>query len=215
MELVGFENTQLTELFLASRPEGQPYLPPAVVALVERYKFSGFPTKLDELTGDRVSFRHGLFSGSAIDVFDIYRDGIVVGSKSPSDLLDAFVKDICAWMGPAIGLHRIETHPVKRNYESHLIVKSQAPLLKTLEAVAEIGDLVGQALKSANGLEVKFHPMGFGFIPDNTLIPGMKPATFRVERKAGMPFETNFYYSSAPLPTQSHLRILERLEKLS
>jgi hypothetical protein len=215
MELIGFENTQLTELFLASRPEGQLFLPPAVAALVERYKFSTFPIKLEELTGDRVSFRHGLFNGSAIDVFDIFRDGIIVSSKSPSDLLDGFVKDVCAWMEAGVSLHRVETHPINRNYESHLIIKSQAPLLKALDALAETTNMVGHALKSANGLEVKFRPSGFSFSADHTHIAGLKPTPFRVERKVGVPFEANYYYSSAPLPTQSHLKILEKLEKLS
>src|SRR3990172_6054944 len=114
MELVGYENTQLTELFLVSRLEGQPFLPPVVAAFVARYKFSGFPAKLDELNAERIAFRHGLFNGSAIEVFDIFRDGIIISSKSPSDLLDAFLKDACTWMTePAIGLRRIETHPMK------------------------------------------------------------------------------------------------------
>ena len=83
MELVGFENTKVIDLFLAARPEGQPYWPSAVAALVDRYKFSGFPTTIEELGGERVSFKHGLFDGSAIETFDIYPDGIIVASKSP------------------------------------------------------------------------------------------------------------------------------------
>lgn len=215
MELIGFENTQLTALFLASRVEGAPYLPRAAAALVERYSFSSFPIKLEELSGERVSFRHGLFQDAAIETFDIYRDGIIVASKSPSELLDAFVVDVCTWMETAIGLKRIETHDINKNYESYLIVHSEAALLKTLDGLAAIQDLIARCLKSANGLEVKFHPVSFALSPDQTLISQMRPIPFRLERRAGVSFETNYYYSCAPLPTKDHLKVLERLEKLS
>jgi hypothetical protein len=214
MKLLGFENTRLTELFLASRVEGQPYLPAAITQLVERYKFAEFPSKLGEGGAERASFKHGLFQGSAIETFDVYRDGIIVESKSPSDLLDAFINDICSWMADAIGLKRIETHAISKNYESHLVFESSAPLFKALDGLTTVSDFVANALKATTGLEAEFQAIGFGFAPDNSLISGMKPIPFRVERKAGVEFQMNYYYSSAPLTTAKHLAALERLEGL-
>jgi hypothetical protein len=95
------------------------------------------------------------------------------------------------------------------------VVRSEAKLFKALNELEAIQGLLGQALKKATGLEAKFHPIGFGLCPDTSLIAELKPIPFRVERKAGVGFEMNHYYSAAPLPTDMHLQMLERLENLS
>ena len=87
--------------------------------------------------------------------------------------------------------------------------------MKTLDGLSSITELLGRSLKAAIGLEVDFRPVGLSFAPDMTLIAGLKPTAFRVERKNGVGFDTNHYYSSAPLPTVEHMRVLERLEKLA
>jgi hypothetical protein len=215
MDLKGIENTRITRLFAASRPQGQLYLPHAATAFIGRYRFAGYPTKIEELSADRVSFKHGLFEDVAIESVDIYGDGIVVASKAPSELLDAFLNDLSGWMESALGLKKIETHAINRTYESYVVVQSAAPLLKTLDALSSIGTAVGQALKQSNGVDAPFQPVALALSPDLTELTAMKPIPFRVERRSGLAFNTNFYYSCAPLPTAEHIKILERLEKLS
>jgi hypothetical protein len=58
-------------------------------------------------------------------------------------------------------------------------------------------------------------PFGIAFSADYSLIPGMKPAPFRLERRAGLGFDTNLYVSQAPLRTADHIKLLEQLEKLA
>lgn len=212
MELVGIENTVLTRLFLATRPEGQPYLPRAAENFVGRYKFAAFPARIEELSADRVSFKHGLFNDVAFDL-DIFSDGVIVTSKSPSDVLDALLDDIITWMQTAIGLKKVETHPINTTYESYLIVHSAIGLLSILDGLAPVQKRLAKALKATTGRDASFSPVGWALSPDNTTMPSMKPIPFRVERRAGIPFETNYYYSCAPLRTADHLRVLEELER--
>lgn len=79
MHLVSIENTRLIELFIAGRPEGQLPAMRAIPLLIERYKFRGFPTKLDEI-GESIKFAHGEFEEKPIEAFDIHRDGVVISS---------------------------------------------------------------------------------------------------------------------------------------
>ena len=216
MELIGYDTSSLTALFLASRaPGGQVPLARAMSDLIKRYGFAGFPTNVQQLEAAKVEFRQGAFGDVGIESFSIYGDGVVVTSKSSTDVLDGFLNDVTEWMGSALGLKRIETHLVNTAYESGLVVRSEAPLLKVLEALAPIQDLLAKSLKSAMGLDTEIEPFGIAFSADYSLIPGMKPAPFRLERRAGLGFDTNLYVSQAPLRTADHIKLLQRLEKLA
>jgi hypothetical protein len=41
----------------------------------------------------------------------------------------------------------------------------------------------------------------------------LAPGYFSIERRAEVPFRDNKYFSSAPLPTQDHVAILQEIEK--
>jgi hypothetical protein len=215
VELIGYDTSSLTALFLASRaPDGQIALAPAVGELIKRYGFAGFPTNVQQLEAAKVEFRQGAFKDVGIESFSIYGDGVVVTSKSSTDVLDDFLQDVTEWMGSALGLKRVETHLINTAYESGLLVRSEAPLLKALEALAPIQDLLTKSVKSAMGLDARIEPFGIAFSADHSLIPGMKPGPFRLERRAGLGFDTNLYVSQAPLRSADHIKVLQRLEKL-
>jgi hypothetical protein len=213
MELVSIENARVTDLFTAQRSQGQPYAPHVIAAFVERYKFVGYPTKLEDFTGTVIAFKHGVFNDCAIETFDVYSDGVIAASKSASDVLDSFLADVYGWIEVAMGMKRLQTHAIHKGYESHIVVYSPAPIFKPLEALHSVQSIVSRALKASGGHEVKFHPIGFGIAPDTSQIAELRPIPFRIERRAGVSFDTNLYYSSAPLPTSEHLKVLDRWEK--
>jgi len=182
--------------------------------LVKRYGFAIVP-KIEQLEATKVEFRQGVFKGVGIESFAIYNDGVVLTSKSSTDVLDDFLADITEWMGASFGLKRVETHSINRSYESNVMVKSEAKLLKALDALAPIWELITKAVKSATGLNAKFESFGIAIGADHSLIPGLKPITFRLERRGGLSFETNYYVSQAPMRTPDHLKLLEKLEKMA
>jgi hypothetical protein len=193
VQIIGYENARLIRLCIASSP-GQLYLPKAIQLLVERYKFVGFPTKLEELSGNRNSFVHGVFNGVAIDQFDIYGDGFIVASKSPSAVLDEFVEDLNEWLRSSFNIHLVETlDHNKVSYETGLLVHTDAPILQVLDRLAPIKKTLQASLKKVSDIDTAFDAFSFGLATDHTLIPGMKPIAFRVERRASSPFEMNYY----------------------
>ncbi|WP_139247207.1 hypothetical protein [Hyphomicrobium sp. NDB2Meth4] len=214
MELVGFELSRLVSLSLTRRIAGQIYWPAALHALVERYHFSRHPSSYKEMTEEPISFAHGAFGDVAIDTFDIYSDGIIVTSRSRTDVLDEFVADVTEWMKVEFGMERLETHTISKIYESHILVRSDPTLLKVLEPLNEIAELLAIRLNKVSRQDAKFQPFSLALAADQSTLTGLKPIPFRVERKVGLEFATNLYVSSAPLPTNEHLAVLSKLEEL-
>ena len=215
LELVSIENSALTALFLATRPDGQPHLPRAFGELIKRYSFAGFPTKVEDLEATKITFRQGVFKDVGIASLDIYGDGVVITAKAPTDVLDAFLVDMCEWMETALGLKRVETHAINRAYESNVLVKSDAKFLKALDALRPVQDLVTKSVKDTTGVDAPYVPFGISLATDHAQIPsGLKPIAFRLERRATLAFDTNFYVSTAPLRTADHIKLLEKLEKM-
>lgn len=215
MELIAVETSRFLNLFLARRLAGQLYMPSACQALVDRYRFVVRPSSIEEMTKDPISFGHGVFEDVAIDSFDIYSDGIIATSKSPTDVLDAFVSDVVAWSNVELNLDRVETHKISKMYESHILIKSDKDLLKPLNELSDVSKAMSGSMKKATGQDVKFQPFGLTFAADHSVIPGLKPIAFRLERKASTEFEMGYYVSSAPLRTKDHLHILQKIEHLA
>ena len=159
-------------------------------------------------------FKDGRFDNVSLPSLEFHDDGIVIQSQLPSSVVDDFVKDLFAWMEPTIGLRRIATHPVYKTYQSELIVRTEAPILKVLGPAMALGEAISRGLKQASNLDVEIDAVGFSLATDNTLLPVIKPIPFRIDRRAGVPFEANLYYTQAPLPTSDHLKVLEQLEKM-
>lgn len=213
---MGHDISSLTALFFASRaPHGQLPLVQAMGSLVERYRFAGFPTKVEQFDAQKIEFRMGAFKGVGIETLSLYGDGVVILSRASTDLLDEFLEDLLGWMEAELGLKRLETHAINRAYESAVFVRSEKRLLKVLDALQPIQAMLAQGVKSAMGLEVPFEAFGIALATDPSTIPSMKPIPFRVERRVNLAFNTNYYASQAPLRTADHIKVLERLEKLA
>jgi hypothetical protein len=212
VELIAVELSRLVSLFLARRLAGQLYLPTACRAFVERYRFSAFPESVEQMAKEPMNFGHGLFGDVAIESFEIYSDGVVIVSRSPTDVLDEFLADVTNWCKSELGLDRIETHTVSRIYESHLLFRSDQEILRSLVPLADIGRLLSSGLKKVSNQDVKFEPFGVSLASDQSTVTGLRPIAFRVERKAGIEFSRNYYISSAPLRTKEHIALLKKLE---
>ena len=212
MELVGIELAKIVSLFLVSRANGQPPLGKIGVALQQRYQFGIFPKTIEEITADRIAFGQGSFGDTRIDLLEIFPDGIVITARSPTEALEKFMEDLVSWADEDFGLKRTETQNINLAYESHLLIKSDKPLLQAALAFGAVQSLVKKLLFASTKIDVEFEPFGISFAPDPTKIAGMRPSRFGVERKIGPAYESNLYFSVAPLKTGDHLKVLDLLE---
>ena len=215
MKLLAIEMSRVTALFRMARPSGQPYLPHVAAQLVERYHFGGAPHSFEDLGGNKVEFKHGLFEGIAIETLDLYNDGIIVASRSDSDFIDQFINDLGWWLEKNFGLSVIETHTISKMYDSTLLVETDRNIFQPLDAYASILRAIENALQDSSGLEISYHTFGVSLSADQTQNSALKPAPFRFERKEGIEFSRHHFYTNAPLKTKQHLKVLEQMEQLT
>lgn len=214
MELVGIDRTKVIMLFFVSNPVGQPPLYKMLEGLVQRYKFASVPSKIEELKADRMEFGQGEFSGTRIDLLEVFNDGLVVTSRCSSETIDSFIGDLRQWVLDSFGLKSIETHSINRSYESNLLFTSKKNLFSLLEKLDSVRLSLQKSLKSNLKMDVTYQSFGWGLAPDITTVAGLRPIPFRVERKADVAFSSDLYFSSAPLPTGEHLKLLQLVESL-
>ena len=207
MDLIGIENSRIVFLTQVYRPSGQLYLPDAIAMVAERYSFLKVPTAEQPLP---YTFGIGKFQNSQITDLSFYNDGLIVSSASDTDLLDSFLEDLLSWAAKEFGI--VDRQTPEKYYESTLIVKSRADLAVSLRPQNDLTKDLSAASQSAG---IKLIPKFSGFLFDfdqADVKAKRKPSRFTVDRRLGIPFSQNVFYSTAPFRTKDHLRLLGSLE---
>lgn len=215
MELISIERSKLVSLFFVSNSQGQPLLDQIASAIVARYQFATFPTKIEELSSDKITFSHGNFNNKRIDHVEVFSDGIIVTAKSNSQVVEDFLSDLLSFTESEFGLKRVESHTYNKIFESQLIFKTEKRILGLLDGFKNIELTLNAMLKSTTNSNIQMEHFGFSIAADNTTISGLKPIVFRLERKQDASFDSNLYFAAAPLKTDDHIKILEQIESMS
>lgn len=191
-------------------------LKPAHNALIERYGFV-YSTPLEKLVGpqpESAKFQGGSFVGKkqipvAIDL-ELHNDGLVANSQSSTTDSDLFLDDLLGWLHKDYGLNSHLELPIKKIYLSELYVSfDKLPTLLTRETLAFIHE-ASSLIESE-----KAGPLGFmGLILATDPEKRERSITLRIEREINTPHKENRIFSSGPLQTDQHLRLLEKLESL-
>ena len=212
MKLISIEMTRLTSLFLSSRPGGQIYLPDAVIEFATKYEFMEFPRDFQSMKRVKTEFVHGRFKEFSIENLDIFSDGVVITSRVNTDVLDEFLKDILSYFKERWEATITNAFPRNRMYESTLVFHSEKDVLRPLSIMSTVAKSISDHLSAVNGGEFAYGPAGLTLSADNAKIPSLRPSAFRIERREGVEFPTNLYFSTAPLRTDDHLAVLQEWE---
>jgi hypothetical protein len=214
MELVAVQNSRVVYLTYLYRPTGQLYLPEAVAKLIQRYSFVKYPTA-EDLLKDIHPFGMGKFNDIQIDEMKIYPDGVIASSRSDSDLVDSFLRDLFDWAQKEFGFVQGITAKPERHYESYLIVKSKCDLALAQKPRHDITEDFNKLWRKKY-FDEAYLPAGFALDCDPHNFSGRrKPMAFDLARRIGVPFEENVFFSTAPLTTKDHLALLSRLEDVA
>lgn len=202
------------------QPPGGVYMRHAVDAMREFGKFIEYPEKLEDFDLNRgVTFKHGIFSSEniqpdkiVIGEITIYINGLIVISQSPTEEMDVFIKELRKYMVQRLGVELELNSERGKNYTSHLeVVIEKAPPLTEVEQ--RIGERINDCYSSYGFDTAPFEKSGFSFSLDASHIPNFPVPRFFIERRAGMPYSSNTYFSDASLATSDHLEVLEEFEK--
>lgn len=212
MKLLSIDISTLTILGFTSRTANQIYLPLLLRNFLDRYHFLKYPENL-LATSSKYEFAHGIFGDGAIDTLEVYQDGFVVGSKSNTEFLDAFAEDLLDFLSDQWDISLVKSNSVDRMYQSALVIETEKDILRPLQSADRLADAVQKSLSMTTGLDVEFSPFGFSLSADQAKISTMRPPVFKIERRIGIEYQFNQYFTAAPLRTKDHLALLEDWEQ--
>ena len=183
-----------------------------VISIKNRYNFST-PTTREEIDDQKegIKFLKGSFKSReseniAVNL-SVFRDGLVAETFVDSTLAEALLEDVVAFIRDKHGL-RFETSMIRqRQYASQLVVESKSGLLRISQAISEIS----AELAKITGRSFEAIALTIGY---DLTVPAEGVGPFILERRAGVPFSEDRYFSSASLTTEAHVRLLNRLEAL-
>jgi len=185
---------------------------PIFLAVRSRYSFATPKTRDDvENAKDGVKFEHGSFKHGGTESFSvqlsIFNDGLVAETLAGTDCAEAFLEDAVNFVQKQHGLYFDPAMVGRKRYGSSLLIESHIGLSKLSASLEPIR----ASLSEATGRSPQASGLTFGFDPAEPS-DGMGP--FTIERRIGVPFSTNRFFSSAPLKTSVHISILEQFERL-
>jgi hypothetical protein len=136
-------------------------------------------------------------------------------TRESSDASDAFLDQVIEWAAKEYILDTKEVLP--RGYFSQVEFVLSKPLSRHFTELGEIGEAItsyvhGYGLKDCPSYEFGGFSMHFDLVKYDDLKPSPQP--FAIERRVGSSYDERKYFSQAPLRTQDHKAVLERLERI-
>lgn len=195
-------------------PRGQAYYPDVIRSLVERYRFLGFPQKLEDFDETKgVTLTSGRFENRNVDKVVIYNWGLTLENTASTTDAEQLLDEALTWATQNLHL-RYESSMIKRKaYVSHITFYSESSSLMSMNhALKAAADAISKSVLQHLKLPYTFEPSGVlvGIDPEEQRIPVQR---FTIERRDGIAFRENKYFSAAPVPTDLHLRVVEDFEK--
>jgi hypothetical protein len=190
------------------------------LALVDRYGFKVFPTSnasAEELNKNGTKFQFGFFAfegkRAGITELAVFNDGIVVNATS-TEAAAAFIEDLMGYVRSNFRF-RDFTSKVRKILVSQVVVEFDTQLAALVPLFERIGALINKETGEAYETPVflDFGRIDFQAEKESAGATSAAPR-FLIERRAGVPFSQERYYCSAGMHSDSHLRILEEIEKM-
>jgi hypothetical protein len=213
VQLIGYELSRIVYLTNIRRLAGGAFLPELAHQVIQRYSFVKSPT-LDELQKEGQTFAFGKYQDVQINEFKVFTDGVIVSGMCSTDVLDGFLHDLFGWLQTAHGLEEIRLQEPEKYFESGLLVQAERNLVPIISPPKRVTDLIQKTISQIT--DVEFQATTTYLEADPKAVTGRRrPNRFTLERKIGLPFSTNAFYSQAPLRSGDHFTLLEGLEGLA
>lgn len=191
-------------------PRGKVFYPDLVTALVSRYGFKRFPQKLEEFDETKgIVFAQGKIGSAVIEQFIIYGYGMLIDTRVSTQESKRLLEEAIRWGSKELGL--VNRSIARWQYASQLTFHSDVPLTMLHPAVERIAGQTAKAVSELLGEPIKYELTAI-LIDHDPLARKHPVGRLSIQRRENTPFSENKYFSDAPLPTDTHISLLEQFE---
>jgi hypothetical protein len=193
-------------------PAGKASIHNLITMLRDRYAFQFVPTKPEDFQqSEGIELKSGFFEGQVIANMTLYNDGIKVDLHSSTEEAQVFLRRTLQWLADNAGITYYEGMLKRWGFLSQLTYHSETDIDAVNPALQVVGHETSQLVNERTGLDVQFRTNQI-FLNFDRSYKDSPIAPFSIERRAKQPYEEGKYFSSAPLQTKDHIRILENFE---
>ena len=189
----------------------------AVISVRDRYGFLQAPNldrPISELDQEGYQFTGGTFvcrnENFTINEFTIYNDGISITSWN-TDTSELFFEDLMSWAREELEFRPFVHGPMKI-YRSNITVKFDQPLSQIIKGFDKFSNALSTALEMHTEFSMPVDLIRIGMGVDQSKFGKLSQIPFSMERRIGVSFDEEWYFSEAPFPSKTHIRLLEELE---
>jgi len=152
-----------------------------------------------------------MFNGKRIKKLAIFPAIIYVDGSDTDEAHEALL-DLLEWGRRELGLNYSDSTIRRWAYVSNVVIQSDISLLLNINPVLnEIGQAVSDLVRINLREDLVFQPSKLYIGIDPQKRSG-EPAAFSIQHRGLSLFEERCYFCEAPIPTQDHLRLLEKFE---
>lgn len=195
-------------------PSGKNIFPEGFIWLSEKYSFQGFPKTLSDLDQEKkgAHFKRGAFQADkdTIDVnLSIYTDGLIAETWASTEQGDLFLEHVLQSVASRYGL--VVPSVIRKQYISELTVRLDHTLSNRDPLIIEFCRTLDKLFERQKLPPFELTGLGFG---EDLSRNSYKPPGLIIERKLGVDFGLNEFWSRSPFPTKDHLFALQEFENL-
>lgn len=195
-------------------PSGKSIFPDALTWLGEKHSFQTFPKTLADVDKEKKGFifTAGEFQTDPDPIMvnlSIYSDGLVAETWSSTEKGDLFIEDVLRSAASRYSL--VIPSAIRKQYVSELTVRLDSPLPTSDPLIAAFCKTLDRLFEKHRLPPFELNGMGFGF---DMAFSSYKPPGLTVERKLGVDFGLNQFWSRSAFATKDHIFALEEFEKL-
>jgi hypothetical protein len=160
-------------------------------------------------------YKEGRFAmeGRTIAIKDLgfFVDGALVITWNTDDA-EIVLDDLIGWAIEKFGVREPRTR-LPKTFVSSVVVEFDADLDRALTAFDELRRGFASVINEKYRMDLEINASRIALAADPTRLPPQTRFEFTIERRGGRPFSENRYFSSATLPTRSHLDLLAAFER--
>jgi hypothetical protein len=222
MKVITFDNARTTWLFpLEEFAPSSGANPPSILnAIAERYKFTQKPdvTTREDMNKNGLVFGIGQFATNGVTAtvndFAICNDGIVAICRT-TELGEAFLNDVFRWVIDEFGFREVKNN--RRLYNSTVVVEFEQSPARLVAGYESLIRFIDARIKTVMSKPANLQFSRLDFEMDKRELADGQVVTpkFILERRGGIDFSQERYFSAATMRTEDHIAVLTEIERLA